>query len=517
MSRCRVCWRAGHNSRAHNGLSSKELAALKADGQEFMARGFREVGEMKDGGDLLDQLRADTEAASIEGPKPDTPPVDLPDPLPADASVEVWQELVIGGADPVVPQPDDVAPITFVGEQGPELTTPEEVADLSQRIADYGEQIAAAYRVPPALLEPVRDRDVCTACLAEMEYGPTPLMPSGGRWRHTVHPDDDHDVEVRWDPQAPPLIVAPWLSTLADRLPIRITEPGVYQLTAQEYHDPAVTGEWMSNSDGKKLIGKGCPAQFRYDRDHGVRGASEAFNFGHLVHAIVLGKGDEIAVRPATNPEDPDDVWDSWRKNSAKAWRARHEKAGHIVVLPEEMTRAEEMADAVWADDEGGRLLRQPGRPEVALFWWDAEAGVKRRALVDWLPDAPGPDGVFRPVDFKTAEDVAPDDDMDRAIWRFGYNRQAVTIADGCVALGLADVVDVAFVMQAKSAPYIVTVVTLDSVAERIGRIDNRQAMDVWLLCTGTGVWPNFTNGKQVVRSVPAYIANRYDEDIEMS
>src|SRR6185369_8740164 len=90
----------------------------------------------------------------------------------------------------------------------------------------------------------------------------------------------------------------PWATPAGPDGPIRITLPGVYDLEADEYHDPAVTGDWVSNSDLREMTYPNVPAQWRYNRDHGVKEISDAFDFGHLWHHLVLGKGDAYQVFP---------------------------------------------------------------------------------------------------------------------------------------------------------------------------------------------------------------------------
>jgi hypothetical protein len=399
----------------HSGLTGPELAALKQDGLDYLARGFRELGEPAADGDLFDQLRADTEA-----------------------------EALAAAASPVVPDEEDDDP----AEAEPLVWDRDELRDWD--LSWFGEQ--GAQFVP---------------------------------WRTPFGPDE----------------------------PIQITLPGVYELDAAEYHDPAVTGDWLSNSDARQLITPGCPAQFRYNRDNGIRKTSDAFAMGHAVHSAILGKGETIAVRPLVNPDDPDQVWDSWRTNAAKAWRREQEAAGRSVILPEDAAVVEAMAAAVHEKQRAHELLSQPGRPEVALFWVDPETGVRRRALVDYLPSVVDEHGVMEPVDIKSADSVSPDDNMERKLYDHAWHRQATTIADGIRVLGLAREVEFYFIVQSKTKPHLVTVVKLDADAERIGRIENREAIWVYKRCLETGVWPDYGDDT-VTLTVPAWIARQYEEDI---
>jgi hypothetical protein len=304
-----------------------------------------------------------------------------------------------------------------------------------------------------------------------------------------------------------PLPVPPWRTVLGPDEPIRITLPGVYELDATEYHDPAITGDWVSNSDLRAMSAPHCPAKWKYNRDHCVRVTSPAFSFGHAWHARVLGKGETIAVRPSQ--------WSDWRKQEARDWRAEQEAAGRSVILPEDWDAVEAMAAAIHDREEATRLLTQPGRPELAMFWVDKATGVKRRALVDFMPDQPNADGVLEIVDIKSTDSASPDDDMERKIYKYGYFRQGVTIMDGAIALGLAEDATVFFIFQEKTAPYLVQEVELDAQAQLAGAIENHRALMVYKECLETGVWPSYTPGP-VTLSLPPYILARYEDDIEV-
>jgi hypothetical protein len=373
-----------------------------------------------------------------------------------------------------------------------------EVISVEEVAAEFRAYAAEVEEVIAAMPEPDADRD---------------LLPAAGPWcRDCTSTTYGQHLDGCAFGHLP---AAPWRTALGPDEPIRITRPGVYHLDAAEYHDPAITGDWLSNSDARQLIAPGCPAQFRYDRDHGVRKTSDAFAMGHAVHARTLGKGEAIAVRPLVNPADPAQVWDTWKTKAAREWRAEQEAAGRSVILPEQAAIVEAMAEAVHRDRWAHALLSQPGGPELALFWVDPETGVQRRALVDYLPSSTNQHGMIRPVDLKSADDVAPDESMERKLYDHAWHRQATTIADGIEALGLARSTDFYFIVQSKRAPHLVTVVRLDAEAERIGRIENRRALLVYKECLETGVWPDYAD-EPVTMSVSPWVAAKYADEIEV-
>lgn len=399
-----------------------------------------------------------------------------------------------GDGLPAIPEP----PGQLIDFEPVDDLLPGDLIGVEEVAAEFRAYAAEVEEVIAAMPEPDADRD---------------LVPAGGPWcRDCTSTTYGQHLDGCAFGHLP---AAPWRTALGPDEPIRITRPGVYHLDAAEYHDPDITGEWLSNSDARQLIAPGCPAQFRYDRDHGIRKTSDAFSMGHAVHAAILGKGETIAVRPLVNPNDPEQVWDSWRTNAAKAWRAEQEAAGRSVILPDDAAIVEAMAEAVHRDRWAHALLSQPGGPELALFWVDPETGVQRRALVDYLPSGTNQRGMIRPADLKSADDVAPDESMERKLYDHGWHRQATTIADGIEVLGLARSTDFYFIVQSKRAPHLVTVIRLDAEAERIGRIENRRALLVYRECLETGVWPDYAD-EPVTMSVSPWVAAKFADEIEV-
>lgn len=325
---------------------------------------------------------------------------------------------------------------------------------------------------------------------------------------------------ARVDPGHEWVIRPPWRTELGPDGPLKICLPGIYQLTADQYHDPAVTGDWVSNSDGRLLTPPKAPAQFRYDKDHGVRKTSEAFDFGHVAHAVVLGRGEEYQVFGAKV---------DGRTREGKAQKADVDAAraaGKTPIYAEQWETISAMVEALVADEDADALLAQPGRAEACMFWAEriritdpgnALVGqvvtVRRRAMVDLLPDPPpDPESRLVVVDYKTAEDSTPDDGMSKRIYDHAYHRQGDTIRAGVRALYGRDAA-VVFLIQSKHPPHLIVIVDLDANAQRIGAIENRQALEVWAECVATGVWPGHAKGVTTM-PVPAWIENRYDDEI---
>lgn len=376
-----------------------------------------------------------------------------------------------------------------------------EALEIIDRVATADALSAVEAAILPATDEPI-----------EHECEPTP-----GQVYFCRHCGEDLMVE---DDAPEPWITPPWRTVLGPDEPIRITQPGVYELTAEEYHSFDVTGDWFSNSDAKALLAS-CPAQFDYDRRNAVRKISDAFDFGHVWHAVILGKGEAYQV---FEPKKLDGRTGPGKEQKAAVDAAR--AAGITPIYGDQFKLIEAMAEAVKADPVPHALLTAPGRSEVCLFWYQPikvtdphnklygqTVTVQRRAMIDHLPDMPeDPRETVRLADGKTADHVKPDDDMRKKIYDYAYHRQAETYAAAVEALFNRDA-EVTFIFQSKKPPHLITPVDLDTPAMRVAAAQNREAMEIWAECVATGDWYGYTKGVET-SGVPTWIERRYEDQI---
>lgn len=277
-----------------------------------------------------------------------------------------------------------------------------------------------------------------------------------------------------------------------------ITEPGVYNLTAEAYHADPIPGGSLSSSGARRLLPPSCPALFRHEQLHG-RKPRRVFDIGHAAHALVLGTGPELVKVEA----------DNWRTKASQQAAAEARERGAVPLLPDEYAEIHAMADALHAHPVAGALFDPDfGRPEQTLAWQDAQSGIWRRAMLDWLPD-PGRGRLIVP-DYKTTTCAAPSE-LSKTVQKFGYHQQHAWYVDGAQVLDLGDQ-DTAFVFvfQEKTAPYLVTVIELDALALRIGRDLNRQAIEIYADCSRSGVWPGYSDDVESV-PLPAWVERAYE------
>lgn len=259
--------------------------------------------------------------------------------------------------------------------------------------------------------------------------------------------------------------------------------PGVYDLTAEDYHADPVPGGSLSSSGAKRLLPPSCPALFHHWATVGQE-HKQAFDLGHAAHTLVLGVGAQMSVVDA----------DDWRTKAAKDARAAAYAAGETPLLRAEHEQLVAMAAALAEHPSAGALLRPgTGNAEQTLIWQDQETGVWRRAMLDWTTHAA--DGRLWIVDYKTTRSADPSA-VSKALENYGYLQQAPWYLDGATELGLAGDLEPAFlfVFQEKTPPYLVTVAQPDPEVLAWGRRRNRKALDVYRRCVETGHWPGYAD-----------------------
>jgi hypothetical protein len=290
------------------------------------------------------------------------------------------------------------------------------------------------------------------------------------------------------------------VTALAEETGLVISEPGVYpEIPDTDYHRDPVPEHSLSCSGAKRLLPPSCPALFKYEQEHG-RPGKRTFDFGHAAHKLVLGVGPDLVSVDAEN----------WRTNAAKDAANEARARGAVPILAHEMAEVEAMAAALREHPVASRLLiNGGGTPEASLFWRDEPTKVMRRARLDMLP--PATSGRMIVPDYKSAVSAAPTKFGNSAA-DYGYHMQASTYIEAVTTLGLAEDVAFVFVVQEKTAPYLVSVVELDSLALRIGRHQNRKAVDLYLDCQTKDEWPAWSNDVELV-SLPRWAEITYEQE----
>ncbi len=277
---------------------------------------------------------------------------------------------------------------------------------------------------------------------------------------------------------------------------LTITEPTVIaDLPERDYHGHPGS---LSASGAKWLAPPApCPAKYVWHRDNPVH--KDVFDFGHVAHRLVLGKGADIAVVDA----------EDWRAKAAREAKEEARAAGRVPILARDHAKAEALAASVLSDPVAGPLFAA-GDAEVSLFWPDdRRPDVTRRARFDWL--TPTVEGRRRfIVDLKTARSSEPDQ-FGKAAADYGYAISAAQYVDGAIACGLD--VDPVFllVVVEKDEPHVVTTFQVDDDLLQLGRSLMRSAIDLFAECTANDHWPGYRSDVTPL-ALPPYFHNRVEE-----
>jgi hypothetical protein len=270
-------------------------------------------------------------------------------------------------------------------------------------------------------------------------------------------------------------------------------------LTAEQYHADRTS---VSSSGLRKLLAPGCPAQFKYDRDH-PQAPKREFDLGHAAHKLVLGEGPDFEII-----DFPD-----YKKVAAQRLRDEAYEAGLVPLLTKEHDMVQAMAAAVREHPVAGPLFTPDGGvAEQSLFWTDPRTGVRCRCRPDWMPHRQE-NGRLVVVDYKTAKAVDPVA-LAKAVYDHGYHAQAAHYLAGVKALGLHGDQEPAFifVFQSKTAPYLVHLVELDFPALTLGAARNERALRTYAECERTGVWHGF-NDRITYLPLPPWAEKRDQEE----
>ncbi|KAB7761214.1 PD-(D/E)XK nuclease-like domain-containing protein [Mycolicibacterium mucogenicum] len=276
--------------------------------------------------------------------------------------------------------------------------------------------------------------------------------------------------------------------------------PGIYSGVPEAIYHGSRTS--LSVSGAKLLLPPSCPAKFRWSMDN-PRKPKKEFDFGHIVHGIVLGVGDPVFVM------DPQ-VYGLLKDGSlaasptqTKAWKdaaAAARDRGEIPVKVDDWVKADEMAAAVREDQVSGPLFEH-GLAELSIYAVDPETGILLRGRTDWITWV---DTVLNIIDLKTSMTANPAE-LKRKWWALSYHMQDPWYRRLLRLLGVADEIDFRFVAVDKEAPHLVTVPRYIEAARAEGERLNRQAIDLYAECSSTDDWPGYATST-VPLDIPGWV-----------
>lgn len=280
-------------------------------------------------------------------------------------------------------------------------------------------------------------------------------------------------------------------------------EPGIYEVPELDYHAGTFGPEdSLSSTEAKRILA--APAVLKWYRDN-PQPAKAAYDFGHIVHGIVLGTGLEIVEIP----EDLLSANGAASTKAAKEFIADVRADGGIPMRAKDLEAPRAVAQAVLDDPVAGPLFKQ-GRPEQSIYGQDESTGVWMRGRLDWVTEM---DGATCLVDLKTTAGDASAAEFTREAAKLEYAVQREFYRQ--IWQTVTGEVDPRFihVVVSKKAPYLVNVVEMDFEYELIGQAKVRRALDTYKQCIDSGMWPGYPAEITTI-GPPAYYSAQ-EEDLD--
>lgn len=260
--------------------------------------------------------------------------------------------------------------------------------------------------------------------------------------------------------------------------PLRITEPGIYNIPSDAYHaDPCPTPSLSAGMINDILV---APAKcrensIRLNPDWEEPEGQEKFTIGSVSHVLFLEPHlfDERVVVVK---------FDDWRKNDANDIRAAAQAVGKTAILKKHMDKVIQARDA-FLSNEFTRAAFQNGRLEQSMFWRHPVYGFWCRARPDCIADT-----LAHLCDYKATADARPER-FGKHAYDMGYHRRAAWYLDGAAAVLGKRPAHYWFCPQETKRPYLAAVVELTMGAIEAGRLENDTACAIFNNCLNTGEW----------------------------
>lgn len=260
-----------------------------------------------------------------------------------------------------------------------------------------------------------------------------------------------------------------------------ITSAGLYDLPAAAYFGDALPTN-LGQSEAKVLLEDGGPAKFAASAMF-PRVEKKVWDEGTTAHALILGKGIE-RVKVLDFP--------NYMTKDAKAARDLAYFDGLTPMIEKDYAKAVELADAAKA--QVGDYFTG-GTPEVSMLWQHS-SGLWLRGQMDYYSTAI--------IDLKTMDDASAWG-FQRAVNKYRYYFQAAWYRRLVKEL-TGELLPYLIVGVEKKAPYLTRVMELTEDYLGIGEAEMDTAINTYLTCTETGVWPGYTTDVELLNP-PSWLA----------
>jgi len=267
------------------------------------------------------------------------------------------------------------------------------------------------------------------------------------------------------------------------------------------------------SSSGLKLL-RYSPKHFwaQYlDSDREQKKATEAMEFGTLVHSMVL-EPETVDAEFATMPTGIDK-----RTKAGKDFWAELQKKneGKTIVAQDDFDLAQKVSKAVLEHPAASLIYRKFGIPEFTLQWNelveiddDKTVLVKCKARIDWavIPQNDFPSGLI--FDLKTTKD-ASENDFPKSSYNLGYHIQAAWYARAMfMAYGVENTPFI-FIAAEKESPFGVMAYRSSDDFMKAGWAECKRLLKIYAQCLTNNQWPCYPQTIQEI-NLPRWAKENY-------
>lgn len=245
-------------------------------------------------------------------------------------------------------------------------------------------------------------------------------------------------------------------------------------MTEKEYRShPAISRSELWRMDDS-------PEKFKWFREH-PPATTPAFLFGQVAHKLLLQPDTfdtEFIVMPPI---------DRRTKAGKEQYEAFLSEAGErAVVTADDYDKAAAMVEAALRNQTVATWIEH-GFAEVPFFWTDPDTGVDCKCRIDLLTtDAENAPLI---VDYKTAGS-AKTDVFNQHLFKYGYHFQSAMYSEGVMtASNLIERPSFIFIVQEKTAPYSVNLISVSAEVTLAGLDKYRELLGTYKFCSDSGYW----------------------------
>ncbi len=288
-----------------------------------------------------------------------------------------------------------------------------------------------------------------------------------------------------------------------------ITQDGIYDMPMSWYHDDCCEGPSISSSGIRTILNK-SPLHYWHgsklnpDRPEDKDDEDKAhYRIGRAGHTLLLEPSD-FSKTFVTRPP----IYDSWRTNDSKKWRAEAIANGLTVLDPAEMQGVHGVAQALRRHPlyEQGLL---DGDIERSLIWKDEKSGI-------WLKSRPDaiPQGSNMFSDLKVVADASPRA-ANKSIYGYGYDVQMGMGAVGMWVVLRRKMEEFAIVNVEAKPPHgiLISPIPPEDIADAL--ILLRHGINIFKECWEAGEWPSYDESDTEYSRRPEWQRNKIKAGIE--